>query len=83
MNFDTAIKEGKIRMQAVQQKHIMSLSLTVSSYKFTFLRHSVLHSLIWPQSVKRTVVFPKTSRHLAVVTATGAEEQVVSAKVLP
>ena len=43
----------------------------------------MLHPLIWPQSVKRTVVFPKTSRHLAVVTATGAEEQVVSAKVLP
>ena len=64
MNFDTAIKEGEIRMQALEQKHICHyIGLIVSSYKLTILRHSVLHPLIWPQSEKRTVLFPG---HLAI-----------------
>ena len=35
----------------------------------------MLHPLIWPQSEKRTVLFrSRTSRHLAVVTASGARK---------
>ena len=76
MNFDTAIKEGEIRMQALEQKHIyvIIIGLTVSSYKLTILRHSVLHPLIWPQSEKRTVLFPG---HLA-ITASGTQKYKLS-----
>ena len=64
MNFDTAIKEGKNKDAGIgAETYVIIIGLTVSSYELTILRHSVLHPMIWPQSEKRTVLFPG---HLAI-----------------
>ena len=60
-NFTVANKDASSGAEAYYV--IIIFGLTVSRYKLTILRHSVLHPLIWPQSEKRTVPFPG---HLAI-----------------
>ena len=60
-NFAVANKDASSGAEAYYV--IIIFGLTVSRYKLTILRHSVLHPLIWPQSEKRTNPFPG---HLAI-----------------
>ena len=59
-NVAVANKDAGIRAEPY---YVIIIGLRVSSYKLTISRHSVLHPLIWPQSEKRTVLFPG---HLAI-----------------
>ena len=72
-NFAVANKDASSGAEAYYV--IIIFGLTVSRYKLTILRHSVLHPLIWPQSEKN---LSRTSRYLAVVTASGARKNKLS-----
>ena len=76
-NFAVANKDASSGAEA--HYVIIIFGLTVSRYKLTILRHSVLHSLIWPQSEKP---FQDISSFSSCISFWCTEKQVVSAKAL-
>ena len=78
MNFDTAIKEGKIRMNTLEQMHVIIIGLTVSSYKTHHFETQCTSSTNMATIREDNCSLSRTSRHLAVVTASGAQKYKMS-----